>query len=151
MANIVHCPHCKLKLRPPRCGCQYRHVEWVVCANCEQQFRVAFGGDRSPSVVRDKLMDFDWFSDAAERECPTCGAKVGQQCSDENGCELATKIHPARDPAHNTEVISACRVCGGTGTISYNPNLNPNAFPASASAKCSCCDGTGMISDEYAD
>lgn len=45
---------------------------------------------------------------------------------------------------------SACRVCGGTGAVSYNPNLNPNAFSGSTSAKCSHCEGTGIMSEEDA-
>jgi hypothetical protein len=68
--NTIHCPHCKVKLHPPRCCCRYRHEEWVVCANCEQQFRLSFGGDRAPSVA------MRW----------------------------QTKIHPARDPAHNAKL-----------------------------------------------
>ena len=48
-----------------------------------------------------KLIYFNWLSDASERKCPICGAKVGQQCSDENGYEWATKIHPARNSAYN--------------------------------------------------
>ena len=53
--------------------------------------------------MSDELIDFDWLSDAAERECPICGAEIGQQCSDENGCEWATKIHRARDPSYNAK------------------------------------------------
>ena len=39
----------------------------------------------------------------------------------------------------------ACSSCEGYGSISYNPNLNPNAFPATASAKCTHCGGTGSV------
>lgn len=39
----------------------------------------------------------------------------------------------------------ACEYCEGVGSISYNPNLNPNAFPATATAKCRHCDGTGSV------
>jgi hypothetical protein len=42
------------------------------------------------------------------------------------------------------EDIARCENCGGSGYISYNPNLNPNAFPATASAKCTRCGGTGI-------
>ncbi len=38
----------------------------------------------------------------------------------------------------------ACEYCEGVGSISYNPNLNPNAFLATATARCKHCDGTGM-------
>jgi|APGre2960657373_1045057.scaffolds.fasta_scaffold124006_2 DnaJ-class molecular chaperone len=38
-----------------------------------------------------------------------------------------------------------CSSCEGYGSISYNPNLNPNAFPATASAKCTHCGGTGRV------
>lgn len=38
-----------------------------------------------------------------------------------------------------------CECCEGVGSISYNPNLNPNAFPASASAVCMHCNGTGSV------
>ena len=38
-----------------------------------------------------------------------------------------------------------CSSCEGYGSILYNPNLNPNAFLASASAKCTHCGGTGRI------
>lgn len=31
-----------------------------------------------------------------------------------------------------------CSVCGGTGLVTYNPNLNPDSFPDSLSAPCSC-------------
>ena len=53
--------------------------------------------------MSDELIYFDWLSDAADRECPICGAEIGQQCSDENGCEWATKIHRARDPSYNAK------------------------------------------------
>jgi DnaJ-class molecular chaperone len=38
-----------------------------------------------------------------------------------------------------------CEYCEGYGSISYNPNLNPNAFPATATAKCTHCGGTGSV------
>jgi len=38
-----------------------------------------------------------------------------------------------------------CSFCNGLGSITYNPNLNPNAFPATASAKCTHCGGTGSV------
>jgi DnaJ-class molecular chaperone len=38
-----------------------------------------------------------------------------------------------------------CSSCEGYGSISYNPNLNPNAFPATTSAKCTHCGGTGRV------
>jgi len=37
-----------------------------------------------------------------------------------------------------------CENCGGSGVISYNPNLNPNSFPGTATAKCTRCGGTGI-------
>lgn len=56
-ADTIHCPYCAAELYPPRCCCKYRHVEWVVCANCEQQFRLAFGGDRAPAIA---MRQEDW-------------------------------------------------------------------------------------------
>jgi hypothetical protein len=44
--------------------------------------------------------------------------------------------------------VTQCEICGGTGMISYNPNLNPNAFPAVTTAKCTRCDGTGVVPSE---
>jgi len=38
-----------------------------------------------------------------------------------------------------------CSSCEGYGSIAYNPNLNPNAFPATATAKCTHCGGTGSV------
>jgi DnaJ-class molecular chaperone len=38
-----------------------------------------------------------------------------------------------------------CSSCEGYGSITYNPNLNPNAFPAITSAKCTHCGGTGRV------
>jgi len=38
-----------------------------------------------------------------------------------------------------------CECCDGAGSISYNPNLNPNAFPATTSAVCMHCNGTGIV------
>lgn len=38
-----------------------------------------------------------------------------------------------------------CSSCDGYGSISYNPNLNPNSFPALTSAKCTHCGGTGRV------
>ena len=32
-----------------------------------------------------------------------------------------------------------CENCGGSGAISFNPNLNPNSFPGTATAKCTQC------------
>jgi hypothetical protein len=42
------------------------------------------------------------------------------------------------------EDIVRCENCGGSGIISYNPNLNPNSFPGTATAKCTRCGGTGI-------
>jgi DnaJ-class molecular chaperone len=36
-----------------------------------------------------------------------------------------------------------CDFCDGLGTITYNPNLNPNDFQGIAFAKCGQCGGTG--------
>lgn len=48
------------------------------------------------------------------------------------------------------ESVRACRFCEGAGTISYNPNLNPSVFHASASSKCPHCDGTGIMTEDDA-
>jgi hypothetical protein len=32
-----------------------------------------------------------------------------------------------------------CQVCGGSGFITYNPNLNPSENPGAASARCPHC------------
>jgi len=37
-----------------------------------------------------------------------------------------------------------CENCGGSGSISCNPNLNPNSFAGTATAKCTRCGGTGI-------
>ena len=46
--------------------------------------------------------------------------------------------------AVNVERLVSCHNCHGTGTITYNPNLNPNSFPGTAAAKCTRCNGTGI-------
>jgi len=46
-------------------------------------------------------------------------------------------------PALEETVFELCVHCEGVGGISYNPNLNPSAFPAMATAKCNHCNGTG--------
>jgi hypothetical protein len=58
------------------------------------------------------------------------------------GEEQATETVSASDK-NSLPVIESgvCASCGGSGVISYNPNLNPNAFPATASAKCTRCCG----------
>ena len=43
---------------------------------------------------------------------------------------------------------TACPFCEGVGSISYNPNLNPNAFAGTASARCGHCEGTGVAADD---
>lgn len=45
-----------------------------------------------------------------------------------------------------SEELESCGQCEGTGCISYNPNLNPSSFPATATAKCNHCNGTGKTS-----
>jgi len=47
-------------------------------------------------------------------------------------------------PAVDQQRLVRCEHCDGLGSISFNPNLNPNAFPASTTAKCQHCDGTGI-------
>lgn len=42
----------------------------------------------------------------------------------------------------------ACEYCEGLGSIAYNPNLNPTAFPATTTAKCRHCGGTGRAQDD---
>ena len=49
-----------------------------------------------------------------------------------------------QEVASSVERLVSCHNCHGTGTITYNPNLNPNAFPGTASAKCTRCNGTGI-------
>ena len=46
--------------------------------------------------------------------------------------------------ADTLEDIVRCENCGGSGVISFNPNLNPNRFPGTATAKCTRCGGTGI-------
>ena len=53
-------------------------------------------------------------------------------------------LAPAPGSAAGLE-SEACEYCEGVGSISYNPNLNPNAFPAMATARCRHCDGTGSV------
>ena len=58
------------------------------------------------------------------------------------------KYETKRDEAERSddtlEDIVRCENCGGSGAISYNPNLNPNSFPGTATAKCTQCGGTGI-------
>lgn len=51
---------------------------------------------------------------------------------------------PANGSAAEVE-SEICSSCDGYGSITYNPNLNPNAFLATASTKCTHCGGTGRI------
>ena len=44
----------------------------------------------------------------------------------------------------NVERPVSCHNCYGLGKTTYNPNLNPNVFPGTASAKCTRCNGTGI-------
>ena len=66
-------------------------------------------------------------------ECPVCSK-----------LSAPSELSSARcsDAGVESEV---CSSCDGYGSISYNPNLNPNAFPATASAKCTHCGGTGRV------
>ena len=49
-----------------------------------------------------------------------------------------------RAVADTLEDIVRCENCGGSGIVSYNPNLNPNSFAGTATAKCTRCGGTGI-------
>jgi hypothetical protein len=40
-----------------------------------------------------------------------------------------------------------CENCNGRGVISFNPNLNPNAFPGVEVRRCTRCNGTGESPD----
>jgi hypothetical protein len=67
----IHCPHCQTELHPPRCCCRYRHEEWVICANCEQQFRLAFGGDRAAAIAMTKADRIEAARRSREYQCLT--------------------------------------------------------------------------------
>lgn len=61
--------------------------------------------------------------------------------------ELARRcIDCARDLSGPDPI--ACIACGGSGVISYNPNLNPSSFQGVATAKCTRCGGTGMEDED---
>lgn len=59
--------------------------------------------------------------------------------------ESANRRSPASGGSAAGVESEVCECCGGTGSISYNPNLNPNAFPATVSAVCMHCNGTGSV------
>lgn len=61
-----------------------------------------------------------------------------------NTQDAITAFSPAPGSAAEVEA-EVCSSCEGYGSISYNPNLNPNAFPATATAKCTHCGGTGSV------
>ena len=61
--------------------------------------------------------------------------------------EQAAKVLAEIDEQLASEELESCGQCEGASCISYNPNLNPNAFPATATAKCNHCNGTGKTSD----
>jgi len=99
-----------------------------------------------------------WLTDDSElhpaTDCPSSGdwltvATNGHErwinCSQCNGTWYLPNATDDRTAVADTlEDIVRCENCGGSGVISYNPNLNPNAFPATASAKCTRCGGTGI-------
>ena len=80
----------------------------------------------------------------------------------ENGLCMSCSIKPLRNKIQKaidehymniklidkakTEIsgLVRCENCGGCGVISYNPNLNPNSFEGTATAKCTRCKGTGI-------
>ena len=79
--------------------------------------------------------------------CPGCGKPV-TLAGDEQPASVEPEelkaLASATGSAAGVE-SEACSSCEGNGSISYNPNLNPNAFPATASAKCTHCGGTGSV------
>jgi hypothetical protein len=57
-------------------------------------------------------------------------------------------------PTHTAPPVDLHRLvrydfCDGLGAISFNPNLNPNAFPASTSAPCRHCEGKGYTEPSW--
>ena len=61
---------------------------------------------------------------------------------------LVRKIKDSKSPKVNRSIsqvhaVVRCENCNGTGSISYNPNLNPNSFPGIVIVKCTRCGGTG--------
>jgi DnaJ-class molecular chaperone len=61
-----------------------------------------------------------------------------------NTTERAAIVLQQIDAALKENELEICGQCSGAGVISYNPNLNPNSFPATATAKCNHCDGDGI-------
>lgn len=60
--------------------------------------------------------------------------------------DLPSPAMPAEARGEAADVESEiCSYCDGYGSISYNPNLNPNAFHATTTAKCTHCGGTGSV------
>lgn len=75
----------------------------------------------------------------------------GIECAYPGQCPHKRDPEPARaycqGPCRReivTESGQVCAACGGAGVQTYNPNLNPNSFEGTATAKCSRCQGTGM-------
>ena len=61
-----------------------------------------------------------------------------------DNCDYIEKCQAEQDAENRPFLrLVTCQNCNGTGTITYNPNLNPNLFPGIASAKCTRCNGSG--------
>lgn len=76
----------------------------------------------------------------SDKIAPACGfADLIPQYRDANA-----SLERAERSDDTLEDLVRCENCGGSGVISFNPNLNPNNFPDAATAKCTRCGGTGI-------
>lgn len=105
-----------------------------------------------PAESRNYHCDCGWRG-INRSDCPKCGKEThddGMVCSQELSMErirdlIAREGELGDLTARVAELEAAsqekvrCEFCDGTGVVSYNPNLNPNIFPAVATAKCSHC------------
>jgi hypothetical protein len=71
--------------------------------------------------------------------------KIGCGCGGDYGlCRECEANEMEAEQALATVGGEPCEICEGRGSITYNPNLNPNDNAGSATSHCPHCGGTGL-------
>ena len=95
-------------------------------------------------LLRSAIADKEWVIACANMETQkggwTCDWPMEMIRAEQSIVEILAKLNAPAGAEEGKEVeAEPCQHCGGSGVISYNPNLNPNVNPGVAIVSCPHC------------
>jgi hypothetical protein len=83
----------------------------------------------------------------AVKNPPPVQSDIPCECGSGYNPECQAHYPPPVQSDQSDDAPQPCENCNGRGVISFNPNLNPNAFPGVEVRRCTRCNGTGESPD----